>query len=310
MAKTREIRGRMKAVGNIQRITKTMQMIATARFQASLRNATSAKPYTQGIAELVRELTGSLQNSKASNQSGDGGERNFDHPLLRPPPESNPREVVLVLTSNRGLCGGYNANILRTASGYLGQRGDARVDLEVVGKKGLAYFKFMGRPVTEFHSQFTDTPRFEVVEALAQRYMAGFKDREIDVVKVVYMSFESVARQKPAVAQLLPLSQPESAADGASGRGQGVSRGVMYETSPSPAELLGELLPVVVKTSLFQFFNEAAVSEHIARMVAMKSATDAAGKMKKSLTRKYNRARQTAITTELSEIIGGSAALQ
>lgn len=293
MARIREIKGRMKAVANIQRITKTMQMIATARCQASQQRALAAQPYARKIAELVGELSASA-----------GG---IDHPLLQSPSPKVGRRLLLVLTSNRGLCGGYNANILRQATAYLREHADQQVDLEVVGKKGLAYFKFAGRAVDTFHSHFTDNPVYDDVERLADGYIQAFSDGTYDAVHVAYMAFHSIARQSAAVVQLLPLQRPGGQEQGDSSAGGAAE--VVYDFSPEPAELLGELLPVAVKTQLFQWFNEAIVGEHIARMIAMKSATDAAGKMRKELGRTYNRARQTAITTELTEIIGGAAAL-
>ena len=324
MAKTREIKGRMKAVGNIQRITKTMQMIATARFQASQRRATEAKPYTEKIAELVQELAVAASGTEAG--SSDTGRIN--HPLLCAPDPAVNRRLLLVITSNRGLCGGYNASILRTAAAFLRDHENDQIDLEVVGKKGLGYFRFAGTPVASFHSQFTDTPAYDLIEQLANGMMDRFIQGQYDAIHVCYMEFLSMARQKPKVLELLPLRPPTAETTGsgrnagsvasadkgasvAGGSGSGGGGGTTtYEYSPDSDQLLGELLPVTVKTQLFQCFNEANVGEHIARMVAMKSATDAAGKMRRSLTRQFNRARQTAITTELSEIIGGAAALQ
>jgi F-type H+-transporting ATPase subunit gamma len=231
---------------------------------------------------------------------------------------------LLVVTSNRGLCGAYNGNVLRTATRAMREATRDMV-LEVVGKKGLGYFRYAGREVSRFHGEFGDQPSFRDVEALADRYMAEFTAGQYDRVSLAYMAFESVARQKPQVMTLLPLQPPAPppAPDGGDGKktpgsasgtptsgGGGTSGGgVLYEYSPEPTELLAELLPVTVRAQLFQCFNEAVVGEQVARMVAMKAATDAAGKMGKRLNRKYNRARQTAITTELTEIIGGAAAL-
>ncbi len=294
MAKTREIKGRIKAVSNIQRITKTMQMIATARFQASQKRATAAKPFTQKIAELVGELA-----STAGNLS---------HPLLRKPQPAVGRDLLLVITSNRGLCGGYNANVLRTAMAWIRETPGRNVDLEVVGRKGLGYFRFARVPVTTFHSQFTDKPAFDEVERLAARYMDEFIAGKYDSVNVAYMSFQSASRQTPVVLNLLPLQDP-TAEQGSAEAQAATAETIDYDFSPTPDELLAELLPMTVKTQLFQCFNEAVVGEQIARMVAMKAATDSAGKMRKDLVRRFNRARQAAITTELSEIIAGSAAL-
>lgn len=284
----------MKAVGNIERITKTMQLIASARFQAMQKKATQSQAYTQKIGEMVGELAAAL---------GSGGD--ISHPLISPPSTPANKELVLVLTSERGLCGAYNGNVMRTGLRYIrDEQGLDKTQLEVVGKKGQAFCKFNGLPVTEKYS-FGDSPAYEEVNKLAQKYMDAFTAGEYDAVKVVYMKFESMSRQVPVVQTLLPL-EPPVAAEGGSAK----SIQAVYEFSPDAQTLLSELLPVTVKTTLFQMFNDAVVSEQLARMVAMKSATDAAGKQKKSLKRLFNRARQTAITTELSEIIGGAAALE
>ncbi|MEM9419747.1 MAG: ATP synthase F1 subunit gamma [Planctomycetota bacterium] len=292
-ANIREIKGRMKAVGNIQRITKTMQLIASARFQAMQKKATQSQAYTKKIGEMVGELAAAL---------GSGGD--ISHPLISPPDTPANKELVLILTSERGLCGAYNGNVMRTGLSYIREeQGLDKTQLEVVGKKGQAFCKFNSLEVAEDYS-FGDSPAYEDVEQLAQKYMDAFTAGEYDAVKVVYMKFESMSRQTPVVQTLLPLEPPVAA------EGEGGSSNSVYEFSPDAETMLSELLPVTVKTTLFQCFNDAVVSEQLARMVAMKSATDAAGKQKTSLKRQFNRARQTAITTELSEIIGGAAALE
>lgn len=300
--KTREIKGRIKAVGNIKRITKTMQMIATARFQASQRRATAARPYTRKIGELVGELAAAASGT-AGAEGAEESPKSFSHPLLKSPSPAVGKELLLVITSNRGLCGGYNGNLLRTASTYLRENAGRNIQLEVVGKKGRSFFKFTGTDVSTFHGHFGDQPAYPEVEKLANDYLAAFTAGQYDSIKVIYMAFETMSRQRPRVLQLLPLSNPAKKADAAP------KAQVNYDFSPDPQTLLNELLPVTVRTQLFQCFNEAVVSEQIARMVAMKAATDNAGKMGKDLTRVYNRARQTAITTELMEVISGAAAL-
>ena len=213
---------------------------------------------------------------------------------------------MLVLTSERGLCGAYNGNIMRTALRYIrDELGLDKTQLEVVGKKGQAFCKFNGLDVAHNYS-FGDNPAYEDVEKLTQTYMDDFTAGGYDAVKIVYMKFISMSKQEPTVQTLLPL-EPPTASDEASSADDTQS---VYEFSPDAETLLGELLPVTVKTSLYQAFMDAVVSEQLARMVAMKAATDAAGKQGKSLKRQFNRARQTAITTELSEIIGGAAALE
>ena len=318
-ANIREIKGRIKAVGNIQRITKTMQLIASSRFQKMQKSATRSQAYTEKIREMVGELAAAL------GTSGD-----ISHPLIASPDKAAGRELVLILTSERGLCGAYNGNVMRTATTYMrgdDGRGTAGTDVEIVGKKGIGYAKFNRIDLEESYTHFGDQPKYADVAELAERYIADFTAGKYDAVKVVYMKFITRSRQAPVVETLLPLRPPaagrgqgdegtrgpgeESTFDNSTPRPLGTSApATVYEFSPDAETLLAELLPVTVKTSLYQSFLDAVVSEQLARMVAMKSATDAAGKQKKSLNRQFNRARQTAITTELSEIIGGAAALE
>ena len=295
-ANIREIKGRIKAVGNIQRITKTMQLIASARFQKLQKRATEAQAYTRKVSEVVGEVASSL-----------GGE-NVDLPLASPPSKPSGKELILCLSASRGFCGAYSVNVMRPAIRHIREAGPDNITTEVVGKKGLALLKFSRLSVDAFHEHIGDTPMYEDVQALAERYIESFINGEYDAVRVSYMRFVSMSKQTPELMTLLPLEPPH--ADAEPSEAPGNSEGANYEFSPSAEELLGELLPISVKSSLFQAFNEAAVSEQLARMVAMKSATDAAGKVGKTLKRDYNRARQAAITTELSEIIAGAAALE
>jgi len=291
-ANIREIKGRIKAVKNIQRITKTMQMIATARFQAMQKRATDAQAYTRKIAEVVGEVASSLSGGEAI------------HPLLQTPSTPTGKHLVLVITSDRGLCGSYNGKVLKLAEELIQtELAGQQVDLELVGKKGAAYCKFNNLEVAKQHMQFGDNPSYEDVNALAESYMEAFILGQYDSVRVLYTEFVSMSKQVPEVKTLLPLQPPKAEAGSE-------ATNTDYEFSPEPAEMLAELLPVTVKTTLYQCFNESIVSEQLARMIAMKAATDAAGKMGKSLKRQFNRARQAAITTELSEIIGGAAALE
>lgn len=293
MANARDIKKRIKAVGNIRRITKTMQMIATSKFARAQSRATASKPYTEGVFDLVRELA-----AKAGNIS---------HVLIDGPQAGRKgKDLLLVLTSDRGLCGPYNGSVLRTAVRFIREQGKSSIDLEVSGRKGVNFFKFNGMEIARHHVQFGDKPRYEEVERLAQDYMDRFASGEIASVRVAYMRFESAGRQRPEIIQLLPLKPPAASEEEQASSGTSIQ----YDFSPEPVELLNDLLPVTVKATLFQAFNDAVVSEHVARMVAMKAATDNAGKMGRALTRKYNRARQSMITTELTEIIGGAAALE
>lgn len=308
MAKTRQLKKRIKAVANIRRITKTMQMIATARFAAAQQRSVASRPYTDALFALVQELAGG---------SGDAA-----HPLITgPATKAKDQELTLVITSDRGLCGPYNSNVLRNAMRHLRETPAAMGgQVELVGKKGVAFLRFNRVPVATQHTQFGDKPSYEAVGALAQSYIARFISGEVSRVRVVSMKYISAGRQVPTVTTLLPF-KPEAAsrpagasvaavASAAGEKGAGEKKGVAsYEFSPSPQELLDTLLPAAVKAVLFQAFNDSIVSEHVARMIAMKAATDNAGKMGKLISRRYNRARQSQITTELTEIISGAAAL-
>jgi F-type H+-transporting ATPase subunit gamma len=299
MAQLREIKKRMGAVKTIQRITKTMQMIATAKFTASLARAKNSRAYTDTIRGLVSQV------------SAHAGE--VSHPLLAGPARRAGKDLVLVVASDRGLCGAYNGNVLRTAGKAIAElKGSGQsLVLEVAGRKAIAYFRFQRLDVATRHA-IGDKPQFDAVEAIAQSYMDRFVAGEFDSVKVVYMRFISNARQKPEVMQLLPLTLPKAdAAPGAGGAARAGAPGAsqVYEFLPDPKALLDELLPRSVKVSLFQAFLDATVSENVMRMVAMKAATDNAGGLGRTLKRSYNRARQARITTELNEIVSGAQAL-
>lgn len=335
MAKARAIVKRRKAVRNIRKITKTMQMIATAKFQKSLKRAVGTKPYTLKVRELVRELAGSVGH--------------IEHPLLRrPTPETRTGVVaVLVITSNRGLAGAFNGNVLRKAIGFIREQEATgnKVELYVIGKKGINYFNYQKRPMV-LKSEAKDVPVYAEVDKKLDPLLARFTSGELDAVHVAYMNFISTGVQKADVLTLLPLAGVEEAAEHiaqqaaekesasatagsmdpaalaalaqheAKGRGRTIQAAaearteVVYDFSPSARELLDELLPLTVKTAFYQTFLDATTSEHVARMVAMKSATDNADKMAKALTMQYNRARQSQITTELSEIMGGVEAMK
>ena len=291
MAQIRAIRKRMTAVGTIARITKTMQMIATAKFTAALARARDSRPYTDAIRRLVGEV------------SGAAGE--YDSPLFSAKGDTK-KELLLVISSDRGLCGAYNGNVFKTAMQHIRSKTQdgVEVSIETAGKKSNAFFKFQKMdPLNQL--AVGDKPSFKDVARIADRYMEEFAEGKWDAVRVTYMRFESNARQIPETIQLLPLAsedtQTDMTDDGASAN---------YEFSPSAGEILDDLLPRSVKTTLFQVFNDAVVSENIMRMIAMKAATENANDLGKDLRRDYNRARQAQITTELTELISGAAALE
>jgi F-type H+-transporting ATPase subunit gamma len=296
MAKARAIVKRLKAVRNIRKITRTMELVATARFKKAMDRATEAASYTKKISEIVADLSAAL---------AEAGSKGLTHPLLQKHAEEK-NAVLLVLTSNRGLCGGYNAAILRNAQAKIRElRGTVNLRIEVSGKRGINFFKFQKQPVDATYTHFEDKPSFDEVDALAKRYIDAYIKGEIDRLDVVYTRFESMSRQKAEVVTLLPIGQLETGT-----KPEATKAAVEYEFLPSPEEILEEIVPTSFKARLFKAFLDAAVSEQIARMVAMKSATENAGEMISTLKMQYNRARQSQITSELSEIIGGAAALE
>jgi F-type H+-transporting ATPase subunit gamma len=289
MAQIREIKKRIGAVGTICRITKTMQMIATAKFTAAGQRASASKPYAAMIDDMVRQVA-----SKAED---------YASVLIDGPAEKVGKELLLVIVSDRGLCGAYNGNVLRTAINSV-RDSDSDVAIEVAGKKGMGFFRFQKMEVAKQH-MVGDTPKYEDVEAIGSSYLERYLAGEFDAIRVCSMRYISTARQNAEVTQLLPLSMPDDDGEPADASLQAV-----YDFSPSAGELLDELLPTTVRTLLFQLFNEAAVSEHVQRMIAMKSATENANDFSRTLKRDYNRARQGKITTELMEVISGAAALE
>ena len=296
MANLRMLVKRRKAVRNIRKITKTMELIATARFKKALDRATEAEAYTRKIAELAADLS---QNA---------GE--VSHPLLAQRPVK--KSLLLVITSNRGLCGGYNGSILREANLAVRAMTAAGTpnDLEAPGKRGIAFFKFQRVPRAQEYTQFEDKPSFAQVDEVASRYIDLFISGQIDQVQVAYMKFQSASRQVAVVESLLPLSSMAPASGRREPAVPVVNKKVDYEFIPGATGILEELIPAAFKARLFKCFLDAAVSEQIARRVAMKSATENAGDLIKEITRLYNRTRQANITKEISELIAGSEALK
>jgi F-type H+-transporting ATPase subunit gamma len=243
---------------------------------------------------------------------------------------------LIVITSNRGLAGAYNGSVLRVASRFITEQTalEKTVDIYAAGKKGASYFHFQKRPVVQRYDQFADMPKYADVQVVGRQFIEQFTEGKLDAVYVAYMNFISTGSQKAEVMQLLPLAGVTEAVDaiaqqsaekeaqlkagaldarrsGADVKAEAQTASTtQYEFLPDPKTLLDELLPLTVHTALFQAFLDATSSENVARMVAMKSATDNADKMAKTLTMQYNRARQSQITTELSEIMGGVEAMK
>jgi F-type H+-transporting ATPase subunit gamma len=293
MANPRALDKRRKSIRNIRKITRTMELIATARFKKAMDRASAATSYTERITQLVRDLT----------RTG----LEVSHPLLDARDEVK-KATLLVLTANRGLCGGFNGNLIRAGlQRFRELRSEVpELRVEIAGKRGIAGFKFRGQAPDQAYTHFEDKPTFDEVDVLASRYLQEYEAGELDRLDVVYMKFESIARQRIAMETLLPLGSLAAGAedeDAAAGQSQ-------YEFLPSPASILEEVVPTSFKVRLFKCFLDSAVSEQIARMVAMKSATENAGELIKQLSMQYNRARQGRITSELMDLIGGVEALK
>jgi F-type H+-transporting ATPase subunit gamma len=308
MAKARAIIKRRKAVDNIRKITRTMELIATNRFRKALNRATEAEAYTKKIAELVADL--GVTSSEAT------------HPLLtrREPVR---KSLLLVLTSNRGLAGGYNGNVLRAALARYqdNQTEGIETTFEVAGKRGIGFFRFRKLVPEATYTQFEDRPQFHEVEVLAEKYIKLYVGGAIDRLDVAFTQFVSSSRQVAKVQTLLPISTADLGTAGPSVRQSGAaasegagagkkSDGMEYEFLPDAKSILEEIVPVSFKVRLFKCFLDAAVSEQIARMVAMGGATKNADDLAKSLTRQYNRARQSQITRDLADIVGATSALK
>lgn len=290
MAKARALDKRRKSIKNIRKITRTMELIATARFKKAMDRAHAATAYTQRITALVSDLANS------------GLE--VTHPLLVGRDEIR-HAKLLVLTGNRGLCGGYNSNVQRQAFARLSEL-TAEVpssSLEVSGKRGLAACKFRSIVPAESYTHFEDKPTYEQVELLATRYLDEYATGKLDRLDVAYTRFEGIARQVATVETLLPLGALAGSEVKATGETQ-------YEFLPSAQSILEEVVPTSFKVKLFKCFLDAAVSEQIARMVAMKAATENADKIIRKLSMTYNRARQSQITGEIMEVLGGVEALK
>lgn len=297
MANIRQLDKRRKSVRNIRKITRTMELIATARFKKAMDRAAAATDYTKRITQIVQDLA----SSGAS----------VSHPLLVAH-ESIKAVDILVLTANRGLCGGYNGSVVRVAAqrrNEIQQQADAG-QTSVSGKRGISALRFAGVPIEKTYTQFDDQPSFDEVAKIADELIYRYVSGQVDRVDVAYTKFISSSKQAPVVETLLPFAGLEVSQGGAEEPVDVVGKiRDDYEFLPDASAILQEVVPASFRARLFKCFLDAAVSEQIARMVAMKSATENAGDIIKSLSRTYNRARQSKITQEIMEIIGGVEAL-
>lgn len=287
MAKVREIRRRIRSVENTRQITRTMEMVATSKLKRASDRVAAARPYAERLTAVIARL----MDPELSER----------YPLLRRPAAVR-RAAVVLLTANRGLAGAFNANLIREARGLLRRlREDGvEVELHVVGKKGISFFRFLREPLATARTDITDRPSADDAASLIDPLVAAFERGELDAVYVVYAQFRSALSTPPAVLRVLPVEPP------AEMRGAGFN----YILSPSADEILSRLLPLYVRNSVYRALVETAASEQGARRTAMKNASDNAGEMLDVLRRTYNRARQAQITQEIAEIVGGAAALE
>jgi F-type H+-transporting ATPase subunit gamma len=288
MAKGRELKGRIKSVENTRKITRTMEMVATSKMKRAQDRVVAARPYAHALADVISSL-----------YSPDLAER---FPLLRQPTEQR-RVALIVLTSNRGLAGAFNANLIKEARNRLAEieRAGTKVDVHVIGKKGLGYFKYVGRELASQRIDVTDKPTAENAAEIVSQLMDGYISGALDGVYVTYSKFNSVLSTPATTDQILPVTPPAKK-EGAAERD--------YLLFPSAEAILTELLPSYVRNAVYRALVETVAGEQAARRTAMKNATDNASDIITILRRTYNRARQAQITQEIAEIVGGAAALQ
>ena len=299
MANIRQLDKRRKSVKNVRKITRTMELIATARFKKAMDRATAATDYTKRITSIVQDIA----------KSG----TDVSHPLLTAHDTVDSMDM-LVLTGNRGLCGGYNGSVVRAA---MLRRSEIKKEIEagqmrVSGKRGISALRFASVPIEKTYTDFDDQPSFAAVAKIADELIERYITGKIDRVDVAYTKFLTISKQTVVVETLLPFATLAPVANSSAVAEPAKESGIKddYEFLPSASGILEEVVPASFRARLFKCFLDAAVSEQISRMVAMKSATENADGMIRVLRAQYNRARQSQITSELSEIIGGAAALR
>ena len=307
MAKAREIKRRIRSIDNTRQITKTMEMVAASKLKRAQDRVVAARPFDEFMRQVIIHVREGATDELA------------DFPLLRSA-EVSGRVGVLVVTSNRGLAGAFNANLVKAARTHMAklESEGKEIELHVIGKKGASMLRYLGNTIERTIVDLPDRPSYEDSAALAEPLIEAFLAARLDAVYLVYSLFKSPVEQRPAVAQLLPLPERSELAVGVeegeaarSGDAEGVRRyEPVYEFLPSPGAILGQLLPLFLRYGVYRAVSESAASEHGARRTAMKNATDNAKELIRNLTRSYNRARQAQITQEIAELVGGSEALR
>jgi len=295
VAKAREIKRRIRSIDKTRQITKTMEMVAASKLKRAQDRVVAARPFDVFMRQVIAKV----------REGAGHAEEAF--PLLRTRRLSD-RAAVLVVTSNRGLAGGFNANLVRTARESLRQLEAERLttELHVVGRRGATMLKYQGETIDRVVTDVSDRPSYAEAEELSSSLIDAFVDGRLDGVNLVYSHFRSPVEQRPVAAPLLPLPRDQRSDTSEHER----HFEPIYEFLPSPEAILSRLLPLFLKYGVYRALIESAASEHGARRTAMKNATDSADDMIKDLTRWFNRARQAQITQEIAELVGGSEALK
>ena len=285
--KARDIKRRIDSVESTRQITHTMEMVAASKMRRAEERVRTARPYSEKLGEVI---TGLLTPELAER-----------YPILRQP-ERIGRAALILVTSNRGLCGAFNANLIRLARGTMGEmegRG-VSVELHVIGKKGIGFFRFRGRPMASTRQDIGDRPTMDDARSVVDPLIPRFESGELDAIDVVYARFKSALTTPPTQMRVLPIQPAESG---------GAGWRLDYIFEPSAERILTVVLPLYVRHAIYRALVETAAGEQGARRTAMKNATDNADELTQTLTRDYNRARQSQITQEIAEIVGGAAAV-
>jgi F-type H+-transporting ATPase subunit gamma len=287
MAKGRELKGRIKSVENTRKITRTMEMVAASKMKRAMDRVVAARPYAQALGDVMSRLYSPELAEK--------------FPLLRQPSQIR-RAAVLLITGNRGLSGAFNANLIRESRNLLAQleRDGIQVELHIAGKKGLGYYRYIGREIASSRIDIGDRPTVQNAAELVDGLMDAFATKRLDAVYIVHAHFRSAISTPPTTERVLPVTPPEGE--------QGKQHD--YLLFPSAHEILSSLLPLYVRNTVYRALVENTAAFYSAQRTAMKNATDNASDMLNILRRTYNRARQANITQEIAEIVGGAAALQ
>ena len=287
----KEVRNRIKSVQSTQQITKAMKMVSAAKLRRAQDAITQMRPYAKKLSEVLSNIV--------SNSDGDV---NMALATERPVEKA----MIIVVTSDRGLCGGYNSNLIKLAKAtiaekYPSQLAKGNVSILPIGKKAFEFFTKGGYKVVDQYWDILHGLTFDKVQAGAKYAMEAFANKEVDAVELIYSEFKNAATQRFVSEQFLPVKKMDKIS------GQ---KNADFIFEPSKEILIAELMPKILNTQLFKATLDATASEHGARMTAMDKASDNANELLKSLKISYNRARQAAITTELTEIVSGAAALQ